>query len=40
MKCTSYAPQVAAYVDSGEALAKIVLSILLCIFEARENFVE
>ena len=37
MNRTSYAPQVAAYVDSGEALAKIVLVILLCISEGPET---
>jgi hypothetical protein len=31
MNCSLNAPQVAAHVDSGEALAKMLLSILLCI---------
>jgi hypothetical protein len=36
MNCSLNAPQVAAYVDSGEALAKMLLSILLCISAVRK----
>jgi hypothetical protein len=36
MNCPLNAPQVAAYVDSGEALAKMLLSIVLCISAMRK----
>jgi hypothetical protein len=36
MNCSLNAPQVAAYIDSGEALAKMLLSILLCISAVRK----
>jgi hypothetical protein len=36
MNCSLNAPQVAAYVDSGGALANMLLSILLCISAVRK----
>jgi hypothetical protein len=36
MNCSLNAPPVAAYVDSGGALANMLLSILLCISAVRK----